>query len=88
MRAVEKSTHSRLYDVFRETLVKMRKQAKMTQRQLAQKLGREHSFVGRYEIGDRRLDVVEFYWICEALGSDPERIFAMLLMDFRRTKRR
>ena len=38
----------------------MRKTADVTQRQLAQKLGREHNMVGRLELGERRLDVVEF----------------------------
>ncbi len=39
----------------------------MTHRQLAKKLRREHSFVWRIEHGERRVDVIEFCWICEAL---------------------
>ena len=48
---MEKSTHTADYDALRAKMVEMRKAAKLNQRQLAAKLGREHSFVGRMEIG-------------------------------------
>jgi hypothetical protein len=35
-------------------------------------LGREHSFISKCELGERRIDIVEFYWICEACGANPE----------------
>jgi transcriptional regulator with XRE-family HTH domain len=41
--------------------VELRSKADMTQRELARRLGREHSFVSRIELGERRLDVVEVY---------------------------
>lgn len=61
----------------------MRKAAKLTHRQLAKKLEREHSFVWRIEQGERRLDIVEFYWYCRTLGSNPSEVFEELahLMD-------
>lgn len=43
----------------------------MTMRDLAEKLDTPHSFVGKTEQGERRLDVVEFIQYCEALGVDP-----------------
>lgn len=56
-----------------ETLKEMRKKAGLTQRELAKKLGREHSFVARIEQGERRVDLVEFYFICEACKVNPEK---------------
>lgn len=56
-----------------ETLVEMRKKAGLTQRELARRLEREHSFVARIEQGERRVDIVEFYFICEACGASPEK---------------
>lgn len=50
----------------------MRKNAGLTQRQLAAKLERERSLVGRLELGERRLDMVEFFWICKACGVSPQ----------------
>lgn len=43
----------------------------LTMRELAHRLDRPHSFVQRIEEDDRRLDVVEFVWYCQALGIDP-----------------
>ena len=65
----------------------------MSQRALAKILGREHNFVARMELGDRRIDLVEFCWICEALGAQPGEVFAELLKAFgkgpgSRTKKR
>ena len=60
----------------------MRRKAGMTQRDLAAKLGREHSFVWRIERGERRLDVVEFYWVCQALGQDAQRVYSELVSVF------
>jgi len=50
----------------------MRERAGLAQRELGRKLGREHSFISKCELGERRIDIVEFYWICEACGANPE----------------
>ncbi|MFW5451768.1 MAG: transcriptional regulator [Methylophagaceae bacterium] len=39
-------------------------------RQAGELLDKPHSFVGKIEIGQRRLDVVEFVWYCQRLGFD------------------
>ncbi len=67
---MEKSVHSREYEHVLASLVKMRKRAGLTQRQLAAKLDREQSFVWRIEVGERRIDLVEFHWVCNAMGVD------------------
>ena len=51
-------------------LVDARKAAGLSQDALAEKLGRHQQFVSRYEIGERRLDVVEFVDIARTLGCD------------------
>ena len=85
---MKKSTFTPLYEAFRAKLVAMRKTSRMTQRELAEKLGRERSFVSRIELGERRLDVVEFYWVCEACGQDPKKVAAALLVEFERMEGR
>jgi transcriptional regulator with XRE-family HTH domain len=57
-------------------LIETREKAGVTQRELARRLQRAHSYVGRIEIGDRRLDVPEFIEWCELLGADPREVFA------------
>jgi len=43
----------------------------MTQLQLAARLGEYQSFVARLESGQRRIDVIEFIELAQAIGFDP-----------------
>jgi transcriptional regulator with XRE-family HTH domain len=49
----------------------MREEAGLTQRALAVKLRMHHTMVHRSEIGDRRIDPVEFAAWCRACGVEP-----------------
>lgn len=52
--------------------LKVKRQEKgHTMRSLAQVLGTPHSFVGKIENQERRLDVVEFIRYCQALEIEP-----------------
>lgn len=61
-----------------ELLIRTRTQAGLTQRDLAARLKRPHSFIGRIEAGERRVDVIEFIEIARVLGMDPTQLFAQL----------
>jgi len=65
---VTRSIHTMQYARLRNILSKTRKSTKMTQAQLAKLLGRPQSFVSKIESGERRLDVIEFVEVCQALG--------------------
>lgn len=67
------------YEAFRETLVAVRKDAGVTQVELAERLGKPQQFVSKFEKGDRRVDLVEFVAICRALRVDPKETFATVL---------
>ncbi|MEW6543204.1 MAG: helix-turn-helix transcriptional regulator [Nitrospirota bacterium] len=45
--------------------------AGLTQQDLARRLGRPQSYVSKYELRERRLDVIEFVRITRALSADP-----------------
>ena len=81
---MKKSIHTPEYDAVRNKLVDMRREAGLTQRQLAEKLQRENSFVWRIEKGERRLDIVEFFWVCNALGQDADLVYRELCNAFGR----
>ena len=66
------SVWSRGYDAVLEAVVAMREEAGLTQRQLAEKIGREQSFIGRIETRQRRIDLVEFVWWARCCGFDAE----------------
>lgn len=81
---MEKSLKSAEYARLIGLLVATRHQAGIRQQTLAKKLRKPQSFVAKYEGGERRLDVIEFITIAEALGADPLR----LLRQFLRSKKR
>ena len=66
------------YEVFRSLLTQHRRSQSITQTQLARLLGRPQSFISKYENGERRLDVIEFLEITEALNIDPCEIIKKL----------
>jgi transcriptional regulator with XRE-family HTH domain len=45
----------------------IRADAKLTQGQLAQKIGQSQSYVSKYESGEQRLDLLELEQVCESL---------------------
>ena len=62
-----------------DALAELRNRESMTQAALAQKLGKPQSFVSSYENGQRRIDILEFLVIVEALNGAPELIFKDIL---------
>lgn len=52
-------------------LKQQRSEQGLTMRDLAERLEVPHSFVGKVEQGERRLDVVEYIQYCEALNISP-----------------
>lgn len=68
--------------IISKSLADIRKKAGLTQRELAKKLGREHSFVAHCELGERRVDIAELYWICKACGVSPHKEASDLMKVF------
>jgi transcriptional regulator with XRE-family HTH domain len=64
---------SEAHQRFRKLLAEARKGAGLTQSELSSRLQRPQSFVSKYERGERRLDVVEFGDVANAIGVDPIR---------------
>lgn len=58
---------SRLLVILREA----REEAGLTQEDLARRVGSRQSWVSKYEVGRRRLDVDTFLLMCEVLKLDP-----------------
>ena len=66
----DKSLRSDAQKEFQRQLIKLRKEANMTQVELAKKLDLPQSDISRVELGERRLDVVEFVRWSNAVGFD------------------
>jgi transcriptional regulator with XRE-family HTH domain len=70
-RGIGKTVHSSDQAAFCALMIAARKQAGLTQHELARRLKRPQSFVAKYEGGERRIDVIEFVAIVRAIGADP-----------------
>jgi transcriptional regulator with XRE-family HTH domain len=80
-RKLDKSVHSEGQSAFCELMIRARKNAGLTQHDLADRLHKPQSFVAKYEGGERRIDVVEFVTICRAIGSDPVKLLKGLILE-------
>jgi ribosome-binding protein aMBF1 (putative translation factor) len=76
---LRKTLRTRGHRTLIDILVESRTQAGLTQRDLAARLRRPHSFIGRIEAGERRVDVIEFIEIVRVMDLVPEQLFAKLL---------
>ncbi len=72
------SVYTRKYEFFRELLCEARKSYPLTQSEMAKILGKPQSFVSKYETGERRIDIIEFLQIADALNIDPVLIIRKL----------
>jgi transcriptional regulator with XRE-family HTH domain len=64
-----KSLHSEAYQRFLVRLRSAREQARLTQIEVAQRLGRPQSYVSKCESGERRIDVIELKELATLYGK-------------------
>lgn len=76
-----KSIFLQSYKTLTQQLIAARKDAKLTQVQMADLLGKPQSFVSKYENSERRLDVIEFVIVCQALKVDATFIINLINID-------
>jgi transcriptional regulator with XRE-family HTH domain len=66
-----------------DVVVQARKAAKLSQREVARRLGKPPSFINKIELLERRLDVLEFLLIAEAIGVDAGELMGAVANDIR-----
>lgn len=76
-----KSVYTERYGAFLSLVVSARRNADLTQQELADQLGRPQSYVSKYERGERRLDVIEFLDIVKILDVDACTLLRELQVD-------
>jgi ribosome-binding protein aMBF1 (putative translation factor) len=72
------TVHTDAYRAFLSALVQARQDAGLSQADLANHLRKPPSFVGKYELGERRLDVIELLVILKILEVDAKKFVADL----------
>lgn len=76
---MKKTVHSKQARELAALLREARENVGFTQKQLADLLERPQSFIAKYELGERRIDVIEFLAITSILNIDPIKILKRLL---------
>jgi len=66
------------YRTLIETLSGLRQELGVSQRELARRIGKPPSFVNKIELLERRLDLLEFIVIAEALERQPGELLSDL----------
>jgi len=78
LKRLRQSIHSETNKALRDLLTAQRHKLNLSQRDLAEKLGVNHSLIGKIETGDRRLDVVELLEYAHALEIDTMNIINII----------
>lgn len=69
-----KSTHSAQYRALLARMRAARKARGISQQELARRLGKPQSYVSKAEMGERRLDVVEYLHFMRAIEGQPHAL--------------
>ena len=67
------------YRILRELILTERKRRNLSQAQVAKALNRPQSYVADIERRERRIDVVEYLILAEAIGFDPLVLLSMVI---------
>ena len=76
---MEKAIYSSDGKILCEWLKDQRINSSLTMRELGKMMNLHHSIIGRIELGERRLDVIEWIQYCEALNADPFECLELLV---------
>lgn len=66
------SIHTDEMLALRSWLKSERETRNLSMRALAERMDKPHSYIQKVEQGERRLDVVEYVWYCQALDINPQ----------------
>ena len=68
---MEKTLHSIEYQKLTDWLKSQREAQGLSMRELGDRMNISHSFIGKVEQRERKLDVIEYLAYCDALGVSP-----------------
>lgn len=69
---------SAAYELAIGVMIAARREAGLTQRALAERIGKPRSFISKLESRERRLDMVELVVLSKALGVAPEALMVRI----------
>lgn len=69
------------YRTLIDVLSASRQELGVSQRELARRVGKPPSFINKIELLERRLDILEFIIIAEALGRRPHELLSAIRLN-------
>lgn len=75
---LSKSLYSKRWEELRLILKDLRREAGLTQMEVARRLERPQSLVAKIEAGERKLDVCQLIDYVQLLGADPVKVMRRL----------
>jgi transcriptional regulator with XRE-family HTH domain len=75
------------YDVIRATLVRARTNTGVSQKELGERIGRSAAHIALIETGQRKLDLLETFFVFEALGIEPATVVGSLFNAISRSRK-
>ncbi|KTR83853.1 hypothetical protein NS277_07905 [Novosphingobium barchaimii] len=69
------------YRTLIEVLAALRQELGVSQRELARRIGKPPSFINKIELFERRMDILEFIVIAEALERNPGDLLRVLRLN-------
>lgn len=83
-----KSLYSKEIFLLSNILTNLREEKKYSQRQLSELLGMYTSFVGKYEIGERDLDIFDLFYILYALEQDEVKTLSEIYQKWKKINKK
>jgi len=74
-----KSVFSGAHEHVVALLTEARRHSGLTQAELAERIGKDQTFISLIERSQRRVDVLEFYALARAMGQDPVELYTRLV---------
>jgi transcriptional regulator with XRE-family HTH domain len=65
---MEKSLNNPDQKILLDLLRKLRRDRNLSQADIGERIQKRQTFVSKYELGERRLDVIELRAVCKAIG--------------------
>jgi len=78
-----KTIYTREYRILLRILRSKRQQKRISQEDLAKKLGVPQSFISKIESGERRIDVIDLFRYCEVLNIELVQFIKELIKEIK-----
>ncbi len=85
-RGSQETPRSAEYGVLLDLLRAARESSGLTQKEICDRLGKPRNYLIKVERGERRLDVIETFALCDAMGIEPISVLSKFRLETKEAK--